>query len=905
VLFSLSLVSLPAQAVDYIFSDDSDNLPPGCAIVGPGSYSCGVLTLGIGDTISIGGTKPATITFTGAFTTGAGNLINADGLASDLTLVTVGALTLGADTIVNASVTGTAAVNLGIGSTLGGNLTLASPTGIVTLAANSQVDGYIHTDAGAVTVGTLGSVGGEVVTEAGVVTLGADAEVQGRISTVAGGITIGDSSSVGGEIATQLGVVTVGADVEVQGGISTVAGAINVGASSRTIGGGITTEAGVVTLTTNVKIDGDIRTIAGGITMGDGSSTCGSVITTGAGVIALTTNVKIGGSISSIAGAIGVGRGSMVGGDVSPAGAGVVTLVGVHVGGNVASGDGAITLTDSRVGGSVEATGAGVVTITNSTVNDLDLVVPTSPACFAQSAATVTLGNLSQTYSGNPLTPTPTTSPEGLTVDFTYDGSTMVPSNIGSYEVIGTINDIHYFGSASGTLVINPEDPCLCDDTDPEFNIRDLDLLATFDVYLTQYNAARDVWNLVKDVLHCEEEGIPLEEEKRGFVEEEFFIAEDSQVIVTVIYDGAGYYNSVAFYDAADPTTTWKTIWESFATGPSAPLIPGSSASLGIIPAGTELRFGLVMDGGNGGTSLIYQDAYLNPGGLDFMASNILGDLEDKPLIVAFEDQLFEGRDNDFNDVILKIDIIPTAMGIAQHDETIESQDGLNSDRGSRGVTALLENFGINDPSHESTAELFEVPAALTALTFALLDDRSPMKFTLYAFDYDLVSHLNPESLEFRTIAATTAVPLMDNRTIQPGGEVTINPQALGLDGKTIALMMIPNNTVENFLKNGWRYTPTGDGNNTKRQPLFSLINANPSALDQMLAFYDNENTYLTFEDSSNLDGTGEFDDIQLQMRPALQAVGFHNGHYFEGSPDPTQGFTGPDGYGGTHIGGF
>ncbi|YCM42721.1 DUF4114 domain-containing protein [Verrucomicrobiaceae bacterium 227] len=452
---------------------------------------------------------------------------------------------------------------------------------------------------------------------------------------------------------------------------------------------------------------------------------------------------------------------------------------------------------------------------------------------------------------------------------------------------------------------VDPDDLCACDDTYIEFNIRDLDLLSTYNVYPTQYDAARDVWHLVKDVLHCREEGIPLEEEKRGFNEEEFFIAEDSEVVVTVIYDGADYYNSVAFYDAADPSTTWKTIWESFATGPSAPLIPGSSASLGVIPAGTELRFGLVMDGGNGGTRLIHQDAYLNPGGLDFMASNILGDLENKPLIVAFEDQLFEGRDNDFNDVILKIDIIPTAMGIAQHDETIEGQDGLNSDRGSRGITALLENHGINDPSYESTAELFDVPAGLTELTFTLLDDRSPMKFTLCAFDYNLVSHLNPESPEFRTIAATTAIPLMDNRTMQSGDEVTINPKALGLSGKIIGLMMIPNNTVENYLKNSWRYTPTGDGDNTKRQPLFSLINANPSALDQMLAFYDGQDAYLTFEDSSNIDGTGDFDDIQLQMSPALDALGFHNGQYFDESPDPTEGFVGPDGYGEHQHGGF
>ena len=80
--------------------------------------------------------------------------------------------------------------------------------------------------------------------------------------------------------------------------------------------------------------------------------------------------------------------------------------------------------------------------------------------------------------------------------------------------------------------------------------------IVTFNVYPAQYNAACDVWHLVKDALHCREECIPLEEEKRGFNEDEFFITEDSEVIVTVIYDGADYYNSVAFYNAADPSAS-------------------------------------------------------------------------------------------------------------------------------------------------------------------------------------------------------------------------------------------------------------------------------------------------------------------------------------------------------------
>ena len=120
-----------------------------------------------------------------------------------------------------------------------------------------------------------------------------------------------------------------------------------------------------------------------------------------------------------------------------------------------------------------------------------------------------------------------------------------------------------------------------------------------------------------------------------------------------------------------------------------------------------------------------------------------------------------------------------------------------------------------------------------------------------------------------------------------------------------IGLMLIPNNTTENYQKNGWRYTATGDGDNTKRQPLYSLINANPSALDQMLTFYDRRSTYLTFEDASLVEGEGTYDDIQLQMSPALDPLGFHNGNYFEGSADPTRGFTGPDGYGQSQHGGF
>jgi hypothetical protein len=50
------------------------------------------------------------------------------------------------------------------------------------------------------------------------------------------------------------------------------------------------------------------------------------------------------------------------------------------------------------------------------------------------------------------------TTPEGLNVVVTYAGSVDAPTNAGSYEVIGTINELNYVGSVANTLtVIAPE----------------------------------------------------------------------------------------------------------------------------------------------------------------------------------------------------------------------------------------------------------------------------------------------------------------------------------------------------------------------------------------------------------------------------------------------------------------
>jgi hypothetical protein len=66
-------------------------------------------------------------------------------------------------------------------------------------------------------------------------------------------------------------------------------------------------------------------------------------------------------------------------------------------------------------------------------------------------SATVTLGSMTQTYTGSPLSPTVTTAPPGLS----YSLSGAPQTNAGSYSVAATITDPNYSGAASGTFVID------------------------------------------------------------------------------------------------------------------------------------------------------------------------------------------------------------------------------------------------------------------------------------------------------------------------------------------------------------------------------------------------------------------------------------------------------------------
>lgn len=100
-------------------------------------------------------------------------------------------------------------------------------------------------------------------------------------------------------------------------------------------------------------------------------------------------------------------------------------------------------------------TGSLVVRASKASDDNYESTYADALVVLAKASATVTLSNLEQTYNGTPRPITVTTAPEEtLVVNVTYDGSTAAPTNAGSYEVIGAINDFDYEGTTTETLTI-------------------------------------------------------------------------------------------------------------------------------------------------------------------------------------------------------------------------------------------------------------------------------------------------------------------------------------------------------------------------------------------------------------------------------------------------------------------
>ena len=91
----------------------------------------------------------------------------------------------------------------------------------------------------------------------------------------------------------------------------------------------------------------------------------------------------------------------------------------------------------------------------------LNLSTQASVGVTIPRSATVTLSDLTQTYTGSPLPVTATTTPPGLTLKITYNGSPNPPTTVGSYPVVATVQNVNYIGSATGTLKIRQATPSI------------------------------------------------------------------------------------------------------------------------------------------------------------------------------------------------------------------------------------------------------------------------------------------------------------------------------------------------------------------------------------------------------------------------------------------------------------
>jgi sugar lactone lactonase YvrE len=131
------------------------------------------------------------------------------------------------------------------------------------------------------------------------------------------------------------------------------------------------------------------------------------------------------------------------------------TYTGLTLAATATTNPGGLTVSLTYNGSSTVPTAPNSYTVVGTITNPNYTGTATGTMTISKAAATVALAGLSQPYTGSALAAIATTSPVGLTVSLTYDGSSTAPTAAGSYAVVGTINDANYTGTATGTMTIS------------------------------------------------------------------------------------------------------------------------------------------------------------------------------------------------------------------------------------------------------------------------------------------------------------------------------------------------------------------------------------------------------------------------------------------------------------------
>lgn len=186
----LMLCAQHASAVDYIFPT---NMPIGCSQTNPGVYTCNSLAFGFNDTVTIAGTKPATINVNGTLKTD-NVVINQAGNVSDVLISVSGEAQIDYQAFINASLR----------------------AGNVRGADQAVIVGSITTTTGSINLAFRADVRGGLVSTTGNITLG----TQTRIASItcSCNVSVGDASVILGDVIAST-VSDNGTKVNYQGAI--------------------------------------------------------------------------------------------------------------------------------------------------------------------------------------------------------------------------------------------------------------------------------------------------------------------------------------------------------------------------------------------------------------------------------------------------------------------------------------------------------------------------------------------------------------------------------------------------------------------------------------------------------------------------------------------------------------
>ena len=200
------------------------------------------------------------------------------------------------------------------------------------------------------------------------------------------------------------------------------------------------------------------------------------------------------------------------------------------------------------------------------------------------------------------------------------------------------------------------------------------------------------------------------------------------------------------------------------------------------------------------------------------------------------------------------------ASTMASADTVTHFGDGVGSD-----VPALLDQVGIGSGNvgSETTATAFIVPGSpstTTDLTFTFERDTGGFLFNFGFFDLSTVT-ADPilEKQLWAEQALSGATEAFDDIVDNVGVTKTVSVPA----GTVLGFYLIPDNTLANFLSNPSAFFPSQTAHDELRSPLFSVSDANPGELDQMLSFIGNGVTLFTFEDLTRT-GTSDQDFTDL-----------------------------------------